>query len=488
MAMVFARSVFVVIVVACVVLSVLNFARIFQNAKLFPHVSVLYHVQPVRRWSWTPSNSHLSVDWGGSDDTVKEKVLEHLGCEQTDGQSLTTVYPAGSSCRCVVDTFAAAKPPDITQKEFYEYATEFCVASGTPPFTYAYDGVLNIPILELTGQLLILSSLFMDYMTRFQGRTGPKNSVNHWWSMASFLNVIVAVAAVALYFFYGLQHVADDEEKYVGYRKDQADEHSRTYTSGSPFHLFWVAGVVFLIIAVLWAMLAVFRANMRTGDHYLQVSASALLGGVGWGILVTHAALQAKVRDSRTLFAIAAVVAVACTLRVLSMMLKDLYLKVCQRLDQGTIVDIQTKAQTSDEKASSALMLLRYIGWTRVFSFVSMVVLTLLCLTQSENGVSGQTFLSWYEGTFIYVIVLFLLYLIIADVVLEISPVSFYEDETMGFSTETKAEMLRMYIVVVAFLWANTSNLSQINYVLSDKHHYMPLVSQMPHTTPTPSA
>jgi len=61
--------------------------------------------------------------------------------------------------------------------------------------------------------------------------------------------------------------------------------------------------------------------------------------------------------------------------------------------------------------------------------------------------------------------------------------VSFYEDGTTGFSTETKAEMLRLYIVVVALLWANTSNLAQINYVLSDKHHYDPTVT----LTPTPA-
>lgn len=356
--------------------------------------------------------------------------------------------------------------------DFEKHVVEFCSLSAMPQPTTRYEGVFNTEGMLFAAIFIIIAAIFEDCYC--DSHIFPKNKMPEdaktWAStIGNAMAVLLSLTGIILSFVFQMSGTGYDKADEVGYR-----DGNYTKFTISAFDTFFT--LLFGLAFLVWVyMLAVSKGVLNNfqgteGGHakqrYAKVFIVELLYVLGWTLYLVSVAVQAQITNRTSLTTIVIVVAASGALGVFSNILKIVYDKICNSLDKDTVIELQTQEEPKNPSAKDARRILRHIGFTRLFIFLTTVFLALILVTCAEEDVTNITGQSWFEGRFVYAVMAFLVTGISIDVLLEIMPLQF-DDHNDRVST---AYYTKYYFTAVYLLWAFTTSMLHKKHQLND--HY----------------
>lgn len=350
--------------------------------------------------------------------------------------------------------------------EFEKHVVEFCSLSAMPQPTTRYEGVLHTEGMLFAAIFIIIAAIVEDCMCESRVFTDMVPDMAKGWAstLGNAMAVLLSLTGIVLFFVFQMTGTGYDKADEVGYR-----DSSYTKFTTSAFDTFFI--ILFGLALLVWLyMLAVNRGFLpnqsKPQQRYAKVFIVELLYVLGWTLYLVAVAVQSQITNRTSLTTIVIVVTASGALGVFSNVLKIVYDKICNSLDKNTVTELQTKEEPTNQTAKEARRILRHIGFTRLFIFITTVFLALILVTCAEEDVANITGQSWFEGRFVYAVMAFLVTGISIDVLLEIMPLQF-DDHSDRVST---AYYTKYYLTAVYLLWAFTTSMLHKQHQLHD--HY----------------
>ena len=382
------------------------------------------------------------------------------GLAWTNMKDIPTYTPHAASTEYAMDV------------DFEKHVIEFCSLSAMPQPTTRYEGVMNTEGMLFAAIFIIIAAIVEDCMCESQIFTDMMPEMAKGWvsTVGNAMAVLLSLIGIILFFVFQMSGTAYDKADSVGYR-----DGSYTRFNISAFDTFFI--ILFAFALLVWAyMLAVNKGFFSNHDdpkstaqrRYAKVFIVELLYVLGWTLYLVSVAVQSQITNRTSLTTIIVVVTASGALGVFSNILKIVYDKICSSLDKSTVTELQTQEEPTHPAAKDARRILRHIGFTRLFIFLTTVFLALILVTCAEEDVTNITGQSWFEGRFVYAVMAFLVTGISIDVLLEIMPLQF-DDHNNRVST---AYYTKYYFTAVYLLWAFSTSMLHKQHQLNDHYQH----------------
>ena len=351
-----------------------------------------------------------------------------------------------------------------TTNDFEKHVIEFCSLSSMPQLTSRYEGILNAEGFMFASIFIIIAAILEDCLCgNVFASTGPDKKGIWLPQITKVLSSVFYFVGFVLFFVYSMLRTDKNKVENLAYRYG-------LHTNWQPFAFFTIIYLVVLITFLMWLFM---MAKTFFGNHkpdykarYSKTVMVEVLYVCGWTLYLIGVAVQSQITNRTSLFTIVIVVAASGALGVFSNILKIVYDKICVSLDPATVQELQTKEEPTLPSAKEARRILRHIGFTRLFIFITVVLLSLVLITSAEEDVANIAQQSWYDGRFVYAVLAFLVTGISIDVLLEIMPLQFdTHDDRVSTAYYTK-----YYITSIYFLWTFSTSYTYTQHNLSS--HY----------------
>lgn len=377
--------------------------------------------------------------------------------------------------------------PDTEIPEFQKYLVEFCAVSAEPVYTTKFEGVINVRIMVWVGQIFLVAAILFE-ISQEGAQYGVKRVVD------MVLNVVCAASilwAIIAYFVYSMQHTNHGHMEDIAYREKSYS----TFTSGDPLNITFILIFVVLFINYIgFFLLELFRAKKPENgtDEYFKGMNQfmhlnfELIANVGWALLILSLGIQAKKKDIDTLATLLILIFTVGVVRFTSRSLHDMYNRVCLKLDKNDITTLQTltdydmKIELSKDAMNSnsetvhywrsfvLRRFLRAIGMLRFGAFITILLISVLLILVADVSVQNSFGHNTKEGQYLYAIIAFFLFNACSDILLEMIPLQFDDNEDNAAERFKKGERspthyvhtVKYYILAVYLLWLNTTQMS----------------------------
>lgn len=408
----------------------------------------------------------------------------------------------------------------LEQSEHAKDTIKFCSVSSSPVRTVSYEGGLSIPIIFFVAHLCIILSLLhswdfylnpisnidhddADNNRDLAGRTKQqlKDEYNSGHKLRRLIKGILGISIFVIYVVFGIM----DIKIFSSVNEKQATYRSKEYTAklwGGPQVFVFVAVLLVALIEILYEFLSsrAVKVNEKNVFGYSKNSTVSLLMDriavdvpfiFGFSLFSIGIMLQSDITSSASVIGGAFVILTAGFLQHISNLVKIMYQVLCARLSPDVIIALTLVSDEGSEDVNPAVLssldgkildeatqdkfeltsgirsVMQYFGWTRLFIFNTVLVLSFAFFTISKDTTRDYVLSNMLDGQLLYFTFAFIWANIGFDVFYELMPFMF---------ENVSCDLLRLYFISAYLLFFNLTRLIYMHNMLF-KGHLQPLAA-----------